>query len=105
MYSSCRPAASKNSNWLAKNSQPPPQRRRAARTARISLLMRVELGLGEDDLAAARRPRGATPSSMRVEQLAQEARVEVQRLHHHVDAVAQRLDHLVGAAALRRRWR
>ncbi len=58
----------------------------------------VDLAFGESDRGRHERL-GLVVLLDAVDQVLQEARVERQRAHDHVDAVAQGLDHLVGAAA------
>ena len=59
----------------------------------------VELRRREDDLGAGPAPRARRPPRCASGSSARKRGVEVERLHHDVDAVAQRLDDLVGAAA------
>ena len=98
LYSSSCAARSQKSNCAAKNSR----RRRTGAGQRH----RHDLaGRSRSSSAGVKMISGGTISSGRDalldagEQLAQEARVEVERLDHDVDAVLERLDDLVGAAA------
>ena len=77
--------------------QPPQNRSRDTDLADV-LLQSISFLLGEDDLAGNDLFRANT-GLQTIQQVAQEPRVEVQRLDHDIDAVAKRLDHLIRASA------